>query len=426
MPWPTPRANESEDEFISRCMADEYIQEDLDDQEQRLAVCYRQWRNRGKSEVSIMEKQYKTFSGLVELKEDKPGAFVARIATLNTVDKDGDVTLPKAFPEGKKILISSYMHGSWMGGLPVGKGTIHERGDEVVVEGQFNLKSDTGKEHYETVKFAPELQEWSYGFIALEKEEDTEWEGQPVARILKKLDVFEASPVLRGAGVDTAVLAIKAESKGPITYQGAHPDGTPKADEGEDWDAGDEVRRADVEELKAMCAWVDPADSENKTAYKLPHHKAAGEHAVVWKGVSGAMAALLGARGGVDIPEGDRKGVYSHLKRHYAEFEKEPPEFRASAEGVTFAVQAEAALAAVNDLVTRAKSLADLRRKEGRALSTANRERISGLLTALKDVAADLQGLLEAAEPDSGKAQRLYLEFIKIKNEMGGMLQCQN
>ncbi len=152
----------------------------------------------------------KSFIG-IDLKSEKPGMFTARIATLNVVDKDGDVTIPGAFPVGKSILISAYQHGSWQGGLPVGKGIIREVGDEVLVDGEFNLNSETGKEHYETVKFAPELQEWSFGFIASETEEGAEWNGVKVARIIKKLDIFEASPVLRGAGVNTATLAVKSE-----------------------------------------------------------------------------------------------------------------------------------------------------------------------------------------------------------------------
>ena len=39
------------------------------------------------------------------------------------------------------------------------------------------------------------------------------------------------------------------------------------------------------------------------------------------------MAALFGARGGVDIPSADRRPVYNHLAKHYKEFGKEPPEF---------------------------------------------------------------------------------------------------
>jgi len=38
------------------------------------------------------------------------------------------------------------------------------------------------------------------------------------------------------------------------------------------------------------------------------------------------MQALLGARGGVDIPTSDRRAVYRHLAAHYEDFDKEPPE----------------------------------------------------------------------------------------------------
>jgi len=98
------------------------------------------------------------------------------------------------------------------------------------------------------------------------------------------------------------------------------------APEDTEWDAGKEVREADVDTLKKICAWYDSENPDIKTSYKLPHHRAADLKAV-WRGVAAAMAALLGARGGVDIPEADRKGVYNHLAKHYKDFDKEPPEF---------------------------------------------------------------------------------------------------
>jgi len=115
---------------------------------------------------------------------------------------------------------------------------------------------------------------------------------------------------------------IYIEEKGVIPYKE-----TPKAPIDEEWDAAREVKEADVEDLKIMCAWYDSENPDIKSAYKLPHHKAKG-HAVVWRAVAAAMAALLGARGGVNIPDSDRKGVYNHLVKHYKEFDKEPPEFR--------------------------------------------------------------------------------------------------
>ncbi len=51
--------------------------------------------------------------------------------------------------------------------------------------------------------------------------------------------------------------------------------------------------------------------------------------------------------------------------------------------GVKFADETEATMGAVEALILRAKSLADLRAKEGRGLSTANKERLKALLERL-------------------------------------------
>lgn len=234
----------------------------------------------------------------LELKKEKEGSFTAKIATLNVIDKDGDVTIPGAFPEGKEVLVSAYQHESWGGALPVGKAIIREKGENVLAEGEFNLATQTGREHYEAVKFSGGLQEWSYGFSVKDVEPEVDWEGQKV-RLLKAVEPYEISPVLLGAGIDTQTLAIK----------------------------------------------------NDKTSY-------------------------------VD--------------------------------------QADAVLAAVNDLITRTKSLADLRRKEGRVLSTSNRERMSKLLTSLSDVAADLKELLDAT--DTGKSLIACLTAIKEKAKFYGGL----
>jgi len=115
---------------------------------------------------------------------------------------------------------------------------------------------------------------------------------------------------------------IQGEEKSVIPYKQ-----TPKAAIDAPWDAGAEVKAATVADLKIMCTWYNKESPDNKGSYKLPHHTASG-HKTVWKGVAAAMAALLGARGGVAIPAGDRKGVYNHLAKHYKEFDKTPPDFK--------------------------------------------------------------------------------------------------
>jgi phage head maturation protease len=116
--------------------------------------------------------------------------------------------------------------------------------------------------------------------------------------------------------------------RGVISYEEAHPEGTPKAPEDEPWDGPAEVAQADVEDLKIMCAWYDSDYPDLKGSYKLPHHRATGRHAVVWRGVVAAMASLLGARTPLDVPDEDRPGIYTHLVKHYGEFDRPPPEFK--------------------------------------------------------------------------------------------------
>lgn len=48
MPLPKPRANETQEEFVSRCMSDNQMMIEYKRQDQRLAVCYVTWRDRSK------------------------------------------------------------------------------------------------------------------------------------------------------------------------------------------------------------------------------------------------------------------------------------------------------------------------------------------------------------------------------------------
>ena len=127
---------------------------------------------------------------------------------------------------------------------------------------------------------------------------------------------------------------------GPISWRRAHPDGTAVAERGDEW-SGAQVRRDLPEERDRwlhIFAWFDPnsADEDGdglpdaKDAWKLPHHAASEDTPVVWTGVVGAMAALMGAGGGLDISKDDRRAIYNHLARHYREdFDEVPPDFEA-------------------------------------------------------------------------------------------------
>ena len=114
-------------------------------------------------------------------------------------------------------------------------------------------------------------------------------------------------------------------------------DGKVKAKEEEEWVWNAEEGNKILDKggwglYKEAHAWFDDtlgSVPEKKLAYKLPHHKIVdGKFSLVLRGVFAAMASLLGARGGVKIPDEERKSVYNHLAHHYAEFNRVPPEFK--------------------------------------------------------------------------------------------------
>ena len=105
-----------------------------------------------------------------------------------------------------------------------------------------------------------------------------------------------------------------------------------------DWDGTDKmdriIRQRGWQGVALAHAWHDPKEDpdndppQEKGAYQLPHHELIdGELRVVWRGVVAAMTVVNGARGGVDIPESDRRKVYDHLAAHYGEFDEEPPAY---------------------------------------------------------------------------------------------------
>lgn len=58
MPLPKPKQGESEDDFISRCMSNKTMKEDYTDNDQRLAVCFSQWKKEKKDKENDSTSTY--------------------------------------------------------------------------------------------------------------------------------------------------------------------------------------------------------------------------------------------------------------------------------------------------------------------------------------------------------------------------------
>ena len=130
-------------------------------------------------------------------------------------------------------------------------------------------------------------------------------EAWQTATILRAAIMFEASPTFDGDAWDGSA------AEGRVRSWASQGDTT-------DWG---KYRRA--------FAWYNSKDPNMFGAYKLIHHDLRdGKLVVHRKGVIAAMEAMMGGRGGVDLPKEDREPVYRHLARHYEQFKMEPPELK--------------------------------------------------------------------------------------------------
>lgn len=143
---------------------------------------------------------------------DDAGKGLALLARMPEVDSDGDTYQAGAFSwKDGGHQWASMMPAHNRRAIPFGKARIYEEGDTAFAELHLNLKTTAGREWHEALLFdfatGKPVQEWSFGYNAIDAEYRIS--GQSRVRVLKKLDVDEVSPVLRGAGNGTRTISIK-------------------------------------------------------------------------------------------------------------------------------------------------------------------------------------------------------------------------
>lgn len=110
MPLPKPQKDETQDEFIGRCMTDEVMKDEFKDTNQRLAVCFSLWRKEKTSLDELMERR----SYPVEIRATEERKIVGYAAVFNqeSLDIGGfrEIILPGAF---KAALEKSDVRALW-------------------------------------------------------------------------------------------------------------------------------------------------------------------------------------------------------------------------------------------------------------------------------------------------------------------------
>ncbi len=170
-------------------------------------------------------------------------------------------------------------------------------------------------------------------------------------------------------------------------------------------DGSGDKETIDWKKYAKAFAYVDGENPENFGAYKLPHHDVRDGRLVVHRqGVMAAAAALMGARGGVDIPEADLPAVREHIARHYHQWGAQAPWEREEKMKVLLK-----ALGLKED-AGEAEALEALTRLKG-ALSEVQ------ALTGKED-AAEMLGVIRAWKEGAARAEAAEAEVKKLKAEL--------
>lgn len=97
------------------------------------------------------------------------------------------------------------------------------------------------------------------------------------------------------------------------------------------WAGGPDKENINWDKLRQCFLWYDSEEPENLTSYRFPYVDIIdGEPHVVFRALAAIIAVLNGGRGGTNIPDSDREGVYREAAKQYRRFDEEPPELKRS------------------------------------------------------------------------------------------------
>ncbi len=290
---------------------------------------------------------------------------IGLISTI-TPDRDMEIMLPSGckLDNFRKNPVVQYAHNHQL--LPIGKALWIKATDTGLIAKTKYANTEFANDIWE-LKKGGFLNAYSVGYIPLSYTEDEKeieqikakygiQEDTLVRRVTKEWELLEYSVCNVPANPEALTLMMKTvKSKAMkdiidnMIEKSICGDSGLSIDEESSWEANNAVIRArrwassdgsgdkdkvDFEKYKKVFVWRDDADKENFTAYKLPFADIKeGKPVAIWRGVVAAMAAVLGARGGVDIPESDRKKAYNFLAGYYKKLDREVPEFHTFTEG---------------------------------------------------------------------------------------------
>jgi len=316
-----------------------------------------------KFEVKDVDEEEGTFSGYASTFSDEPDSY-------------GDIVDPGAFKKTLKAqkgqIVCLFNHSVME---PIGKPIeMYEDEKGLFIKAKLTLGVQRATEVLALMKDKV-ITQMSIGYQTIR---EIHKEG---IRHLKELKLYDTSPVVFAANTEAVITGVKEMELKP--YPNEHACRLRDPGDFQDGSFRRMTRTSDGKKYFVIMGRLDGEDTLTEQAYRYNKE--------VWEA-------------------SEAKG---HCKDHDGTFE-------AAEKALTFADQAEAVLATVTEWINRTKSLADLRLKEGRVLSTANRKRLASLLEALETMASDIKELLEATQPGEDEkleALTAIVDGMKAENE---------
>lgn len=147
----------------------------------------------------------------IKVIDDEQGIIEAYISVFDNVDSYGDVVVKGAFKDAIKNNFPRYPKGVWAHdwSLPIAK-TLEIREDDrgLYVKGQLLLDIQKGKEAYILIKEGV-MTDFSFGYEV----DEADFDSNKGIRYLKKLTIYEWSPVLVGANSRATLLGVKSDGQ---------------------------------------------------------------------------------------------------------------------------------------------------------------------------------------------------------------------
>ena len=193
----------------------------------------------------------------------------------------------------------------------------------------------------------------------------------------------------------------------PLADRGRAWDGTAAEGRVRDWaGGGSNISDMDWAKYRKAFAWYDSSNAEAVGSYKLGFADVInGTLTAIPRGVFAAAAAMMGARGGVSIPDSDRQGVQNHLARYYTKMAKQ------FSDDSIMPPWAQKDLEDVEAYVTRLAGEV-IGEREGKRIAGSWRQKIS-------DVIASLKSVLSWAEYEEEDQKDLTSGFFTFKDASG-------